>query len=254
MTQAAKHNDAFKESVTKALQGLARVQHGFSHSTVVMPVLYPSGGTVVLDVRYEDGYARVSDNATAYYEATSYGVSTHSYARTAASVLEGSHVTLEDCNLSVGKVPLEALPVALTVLADFAREIVSRCIASLTESANRARADLLIDRLYRVFSKARVSRDVTLRGASTHPWHITGYVKISDAYALFEPVSPHQASVASVSTKFHDFRSLSDPPPRVSVVDTKKAIGDLYGVLAQASLVLERDMPDASYQQYATVH
>ena len=65
----------------------------------------------------------------------------------------------------------------------------------------------------------------------------------------FEAVSKYPISIVNTSTKFGDIARLENAPNRVSVVESKKALGTYLGVLSYNSSVIERSVGDPVYHR-----
>jgi hypothetical protein len=130
-------------------------------------------------------------------------------------------------------------------------EAVQLTAQKLSEKRHEDGTDRLYRRLVSVFTRARVSRDVEVLGASTTTWPVATLVSVNEHQAIFEPVAANHISIASAVTKFYDISQLEDSPSRVAVVRTKAALGTKLGVLSAAARVIEEDASDSVLERLA---
>ena len=93
----------------------------------------------------------------------------------------------------------------------------------------------LFKKLGSIFGEEGFERDVTLIGASNHPWDVDAMIRGRNGNVVFNAVSPGYISVAGTAAKFHDLARLETAPKRVAVVNSKLDLGDWFGVIAGAS-------------------
>ncbi len=224
------------------MNALVRVQDGDQVTRVTLPVFYPSGSVVTVEVAsWAQGF-RVSDSGLAHREVDLIGAD-HLFKKNANAVAE--HFGLECATRSVWTdATVETLAAAIADVgaasAQIAHRIVER-VASRSEAAIEAE---LYRRLVYLFGQPKVAKDVEITGASSHRWRISALVSAEGRDVVFEAVSNHHSSVYSSATMFHDLSLLDGRPVSVAVVRDKKEMGDYLSILSQAANVIQDNAPD----------
>lgn len=192
----------------------------------------------------------VSDLGMGYQEADMMGASL-SFSRQARVIAEEAGVGFDNRAFFIIKASQDQLAGAIIAIGNCSLEAVTIAAMKMSERKVADEADILYERLLRIFTPPRVDRNVDMRGASNTKWSVATIVRVDKKQTVFEPVINHRNSVASVATKFHDLSLLADPPERVAVVRKKEELGTLLGVLAQAGRVVNRDVSDSMIQKLA---
>lgn len=232
-------------------RGLSKASMLDGRAFIRTPVLFPSGSTVVVVLHEEGGNRyRVSDLGQGLEEADTLGIATI-YRNQAAEVAARSGLAFDHTAFVATTLEPDQLVGAVMAVANAAGRALERALLRSESRRQEAATDRLVTRLRQVFPKAQVSRDVELRGASTHPWNFDALVRSGGDQAVFDLVTPHPASVAFASTKFHDLARLDHAPARIAMVRRKASFGDLLAVVAQAARVVEETAPDRSLTRAA---
>jgi hypothetical protein len=236
--------------IEKVARELATVEHRQDSSFITTPLLYPSGSTVVVRIESLGDQYFVTDLGLGYREADMMGASLV-YARHARAIAEAAGVGFDQQEFFVAKASADQLAGCVIAVANCSLEAVSVSALKLSERRVADEAELLYERLAKVFTAPRVAKNAEIRGASNTTWPVANLVRINTHETIFEPVLSHRNSVASVVTKFHDIAQLEHPPARIAVVRNKDDFGTLLGVLSQAGRVISRDTPDQTLRKLA---
>lgn len=251
---AAVETEKFSSLIDQVARDLVATEHHVGGSFIRIPLLYPSGATVVVRVEAGDGRYFVSDWGLGYQETDLYGAATF-YARHARTIAEKSGVGFDNQSFFVTEASREQLAGAVVTIGNCSQEAAMRAADSLAEKTFEDSKDRLYERLVGIFAaKANVrskivTKNVKFIGYSTTEWPIATLVRPEGSHRqiIFEPVTKHHNSVASATMKFHDIALLGkEAPARVAVVHNKKDLGTYLGVLSQAAEVIEDDVSDAS--------
>ena len=245
--------DAFKIVVARAAERLVSVRHDREGSFVTTPLMYPSGGAVVIWVDRAEPNFLVTDFGFAARECVMMGAERRQFNAAAALAAEAGGVEMgaDGCfRVVVSDSQLEG---AIKTVAGCSQEATLRVSARLQE---RHRADvgtILQRRLIRLFGEPSVAREVEFKGASTTAWRIDLAVSSGDNIALFETVSPYFPSVASTLAKFGDIRLLEGAPSRMAVLPSKNGFGTWMTALAQNGNVVEAAAVDDTLVRVAAL-
>ncbi|MDA8231212.1 MAG: hypothetical protein M0006_07730 [Magnetospirillum sp.] len=244
------HSKAFQEVVDGVARALADVRHAHGASFISLPVMYPSGSLVVVRIDpHHDGHFLVSDMGMGFEEADLMGAG-RLFAHSAPAVAVRAGIHFDRQTFSVG-VRQEQLVGAVSVIAACSQEAVQMAVFRLDEKKKTDAADRLCERLYRLFTPAKVERGATVVGASNTPWTVTALVRADGHKAVYEPVSEHPNSVASALTKFVDLTQLEHPPARIAVVRKKELLGTRLALISTAANVVEEAVSDRTLERLA---
>lgn len=229
--------DRVSQSIQEALSRLGSVEHFRAGSIVSLPVLYPSGSAVALEIVPNGDRCLVSDRGGGAQEAELFGASRY-FKREATRVAENAGIRFDGRDMFVADVSLGRLRGAMIVVANCSAEATNAAALRLSDRAERDTQDILYDRLSRLYKTRDVQRDPELSG-ETHKWRVSIAVIGGDRVpALFEPVSGAYISAVGTVAKFNDFASLALPPDRFSVMKSRDDLGSFYGLVARASTKL----------------
>lgn len=221
-----------------------------SSTLVSMPILYPSGSSVVIEVsNYGDDYF-ITDMGMGHQEADMMGGS-RIFTQTAKVVAENSGVGFDRHAFFVAKASQSQVVGAVIAVANCSGDATTITAHKLTEKTHADNAEILYRRLVSVFSKRVVVKDYEVMGASETSWHVAASVKTDGNVILFDAVSKHANSIASAVTKFGDISQLDHPPRRVAVVENKQQFGTKLAVLSRTADVIELNVPDRRFKQLA---
>lgn len=237
----------FDNQIAEALGRLITAEHFRGGSIISMPVTYPSGASVALEITRQKGRWFVSDRGGGSVEADMSGTSRY-YKAEAGRVVDMAGVRFDGWDIFVDEVSDDALAGAMVVVANCSSEATK--VAAL-RAADRNRRDAHEDlyiRLSDIYKTKDVQKDAEAIGSSNHKWRVS--VQVSDNYqrAFFEPVSNFYVSIVGTAAKFHDFANMDDPPARFSVIKSRQDLGDFFGVVAAASTkVITETAPDSDF-------
>lgn len=233
----------FKDAVADAASKLVRVDFRGNSAYVDTPLLYPSGGTVVIRIDKAGGDFFVSDMGLGYDEADLSGLSL-TYMRYARVIAEGAGVGFDSRSFFVARAVSNQLAGAVATVANCSQEAVALTMLKHAERKSIERAEKLYVRLVRLFHELNVEKHGKIVGASSIPYDVDAIVKGRRRPIVFEVVANQHTSVYAANSKFHDLRALERPPVNVAVVRKKRDMGTYVDLLSQAAEVIEDDISD----------
>ncbi len=241
---------AFREVVDGVARTLADARHVNGASFLSLPVMYPSGSLVTVRIEpHSEGRYFVSDMGMGFEEADLMAAG-RQFVHSAPGIAVRAGVHLDRQSFTLG-VRREQLVGAVSVIAACSQEAVQLAVFKLDEKKRADAADRLCERLYRLFTPAKVEREATIVGASNTAWSVTALVRADGHKAVYEPVSEHPNSVASVLTKFVDLNQLEHPPARIAVVRKKELLGTRLALISTAGNVVEESVSDTALERLA---
>ena len=221
------------EIVDSAIRRLVSAEHFYAGSLVSMPMIYPSGASVVLELSSQAGRIFISDRGGGYQEAELLGAE-RLYSREASQVAADAGIRFDGREISIVEVPIENLAGAMAIVASCSANAAHLCSIKFSEREDHVR-ETLFDRLNEVFGPKGFEKNARMFGASNHKWHVDAVVTQNHGLTLFSAVTKSHISAAGTAAKFHDFARLENAPRRVAVVVSAKEMGDWMGVIAPAA-------------------
>ena len=245
----AKNSDMFQDVVQGAAAQLVSHEVIAGAHYVKTPLMYASGGYVVIRVEQGGDDFIVSDFGAGYEEAQLLGGSI-TYKHVAKSVAETNGVQFDSFSFFALTVSKEQLPGAIATIANSSQEAVNITALKVSERKHRDDSAILYDRLSDVFGRQSIAKDAHIVGASNTEWHISSLVTVQRRQVAFEAVSKHPNSIVHAAAKFSDIARITRSPGRVAVVTNKKALGTYLGVLSHNANVIERRVDDRVYESF----
>lgn len=237
------------DHVEAAIRKMVSAEHFRAGSLVSMPVLYPSGASVVIEVTLQQGRCFVSDRGGGHQEAELMGVQ-RGYSKEAERIAVEAGIRFDGRDMFVAEVDVERLLGAMEVVANSSQLAVSLCALRASERDARDARERLYDKLAEVYPTREIVRDAAVMGASSHRWKLAALVKTGAGASVFEAVTANHNSVVGAAAKFHDLARLDNGPRRVAVIAPKAGIGDFYGVIAPAATsIIEMTSPRAKFEE-----
>jgi hypothetical protein len=237
------------EKVDSAIRKLIAVQHFYAGSLVSMPVLYPSGASVVLEMSAQSTNVFVSDRGGGFVEAECMGASKQ-FLREAERIASEFGIRFDGRDMFVAEVPFNRLEGAMTVVATASSHAAAMAAQKSAERQERFAKEAMFEKLINVFGNNGFKREVEMIGASNHKWRIDALIDAHERSTIFNSVTKSYVSAAGTAAKFYDLARLENPPRRIAVVPSFVGLGDWYGVVSGASdAVLELSAANDHFQK-----
>jgi hypothetical protein len=251
---ANERNISVESAVRKALEELVSYKMRGTTAYVQMPLAYDSGAVVVLEVREAAKGYLISDAGGAFDEADNVGA-TQAFGRYAAIQADRDGVMFGSESFYLDDIPPEHLASAAITVAAASHAAANHVVQRHLEDAREDQAERLYARLARTFDKSRIAKKFPIRGVSNHQWKVDVAVMQNKTPVLFEAVSgASKNSIYQAVAKFTDIMKLDDAPRRISSVHAKNELGDLQGVLAQSSNVIDDQTSESALKKIAKLH
>lgn len=242
---------SIQQTANEVARALVRVSARDETVRLSLPLLYPGGSMVGVELsRLRSGFL-VSDAGAARREAGLLG-GERAFQRIAQDVAKRFGTRFDHnmiFDLDVGEIELVPAVMAVANAAKTAVENTAIHLAATEHADHRA---YLWDRLQGLYGSAFSRESVTFKGASTDSYDFDAAVKAQGHLTLFQVVTPNANSVNSAVTKFLDIRDLGEKvaPHRVSVVTNIDRTPRLL-VLGRTSRILSADASDEQYRMAA---
>ena len=236
-----------KLMVDEAIRRLVTASHFSAGSVVSLPVTYPSGTSVTLEISVLQDRCLVSDRGGGFQEAEMSGASRY-FSNEATRIADLAGIRFDGRDMFVAEVPASNLRGAMVAVANASAESVAAALFRFADRTDKDAQDSLFDRLASIYRSKDVQKDVQLVGQSNHKWRISVLVMDKVHRWMFEPVTGNYISAVGTAAKFHDFAGVENGPSRAAVIKSRVDMKDFYGLIAGASTkVLEMSDPDETF-------
>lgn len=231
-------------------KALVRVHSTNDAVRLSLPLIYPGGAMVSVEISRLRGDFLVSDGGAARREAAMLG-GEKSFIRIATDIAQKFSVRFDRnmiFDLNVSEDMLLAAVVAVANAAKTAVENTAIHLAAIDHADYRA---YILDRLEKIYSRpALITNSPRIRGASEE-WEFDAIVKASDKFAIYDIVNPNANSVNSAVTKFLDIRDLGPTAPTRIAVVVDEVHTPRLPVLGRTARILRFDASDKDYLEAA---
>lgn len=194
------------DRVRSALQRIASVQELDGKIAVSLPVMYPSGATVVVEIERNDDSYWVSDMGYGHVEAEMAGAQSF-YGKIASRVADDFGVGFDGSAMFALWVNSSRLEAAITCVANASNKACSEAVLQAVEAKGRRQNEKIFERVKAVFGDRSVTRSADIAGRHAH-WEAHNVVVFPNRHrAVFEHMTAHTNSVSTKFLMFSDIRS-----------------------------------------------
>ena len=205
--------NAIASSICETLGASAICMEYGPYVAVSTHCLYPSNKAVTV---YISGGARecvVSDNGGAIDELTTAGLTVggrDGIFRQMKSICKDRGLHIQRAKIVSPPVPLEAVPTALVMVANAARDVAIWGMQNIRPRRKRDMKAVISNTLAKYFSPERIMAEEQVTGASTRRYRIDWVVRLSDrARLLVDSVLPEPASINAKAVAHMDIHRLA---------------------------------------------
>jgi hypothetical protein len=239
---------SIREIADEVARALVSVSSRDGTVRISLPLLYPGGAMVGIELSRLRGEFLVTDAGGARREAGLLG-GEKSFQRIAKEVAERFGVRFDRNMMFDLDVTEDDLLPAVVAVANAAKTAVENTALHLTSVEHADHRAYLWDRLERVYGTKVAKREPIKFRGSTEQWDFDASIEVQGTFTLFEVVTPHANSVNSAVTKFLDVRDLGEKlaPKRVAVLIDKEHTPRLL-VLGRTARLLAADASDDEYR------
>lgn len=232
-------------------RALVKVQTRGDSARISLPMLYPGGAMVGVEIsRLRDGFL-VSDVGGARREAAFLG-GEKTFRRIAHEVAERFGIRFDQNMMFDLDVRDNEIVSAVVAVANAARTAVENTAIHLASVAHADFRVHLWDRLEGIYGPQRVARKPIKFKGSSENWEFDAGITVQGTLALFEVVTPNANSVNSAVTKFLDVKDLGEKlaPNRIAILTDIKRTPRLP-ILGRTARLLSVNASDDEYRNAA---
>lgn len=226
------------DRVRSALQRIASVHEIDGRLSVSVPVMYPSGANITVEIERNEERFWVSDMGYGLVEAQMSGAHTF-YGRIASRIADDFGVRFDGNAIFALWVDGSKLESAITCVASASNRACSEAILQATEAKVRRQNEKIFERVRDIFGERLVARSVDIIGKHAH-WQAHNVVVFPNRHqAVFEHMTAHTNSVSTKYLMFSDIKSahegisLNAMVRDINALDEKgQMIGDVANILS----------------------
>jgi hypothetical protein len=227
-----------EERIRTALHRLASMSNLDGKFVVNVPIMYPSGSMVTVDVDRNGSHYWVSDMGIGLIEAE-FMAAQSIYRSVAGNVADQYAVSFDGHSMFALKVTNERLEAAIAAIANASNTACSEAIRIASEIKTKKQNEKIFERIQSIFGEKIVAKSAEIQGRHAH-WEAHNVVVFPDKKrAVFEHMTTHTSSVSSKFLMFSDIRashrdiSLNAIVPRIDALDEKaQIIGDVANIVS----------------------
>jgi hypothetical protein len=235
------------EIATEVARALVRITTREESARLSLPLLYPGGSMVGVEISKVRDAFLVSDAGAARREAGLMG-GERSFAQLAPDVAIRYGVHFDHCMFFEINVERDDLVVAVSAIANASKAAVEATAMRLATVEHADYQAMLWETLERIFTEKRIAKTITYKGKSEE-WDFDAAVQFGKRLSLFEVVTPYASSVNGVVTKFVDITALGDSAPNRIAILTNAEKTPHFAVLTSIAKWIPANANDATYKQ-----
>lgn len=238
------------ERVREALSRIAAVRGLDGRLVVDVPVMYPSGATVVVELERNADRYWVSDMGHGRIE-TEFVAAQEYFATAARRVASEYSVEFDGNAIFALWVPSARLEAAIICVANASNRACSDAIRAASEAKGRRENDRIFERIEKVFGPKQVNRSIDLAGRHAH-WEAHNVVIFPDRRrAVFEAMTSHPNSVSSRFLMFSDIKSADEDISLNAVVRDLSSVDEKAQIIGNVANIVAFDATDEELKRFA---
>ena len=223
--------------IVDALQsGLVRSHLHDGFGTVLMPVLYRTGVSVVLRVTFDGRTVQISDDGRSYIEASKYGAQ-ESLERIARKHSDENIKYNNGCVIC--RCGTDSALWAAVMVANFSAKILDDALANREIKQKSEFVVMMKEKLVKALGPHNVSRSEPIIGASGEARHPDYKLSSGRYIGYLKIVKPSRRSVETAVTMFHDIMLMRNPPSLISAVEDVDAFGSKLKLLSSWAHIID---------------
>ena len=215
-----------------------------------VPVTYPSGASVVVEVEQNADQVWVSDMGMGLVEAEMMAAQ-ESYERRARAKAEEFGVLYDNSAMFVLWAPMGRLEAAVVCVANASAQASSDAVRHAAEAQSHKQSAVVYERIKDVFGEQSVSRSVKVYGKRAS-WEAQNVVHFLKAHrAIFEPMTMDSNSISTKFLMFSDLRESDSEHYSLNVViDDMEQLDARAKMVGDVANIVRLNAPDRDFRQH----
>ena len=215
-----------------------------------VPVTYPSGSSVVIEIEQNADRIWVSDMGMGLVEAEMMAAQ-DSYQNLARAKADEFGVGYDNSAMFVLWVPSGRLEAAIVCVANASAQAAADAVRHAAEVTARKQSAVVFERVTSVFGAQSVSKSVELRGKRS-AWEAHNVVLLPNARrAIFEPMTMNANSISSKFLMFSDLREIDGSQFSLNaVVENIRELDAKAQMVGDVANIIDLKASDDVFRQY----
>lgn len=238
------------QRVTEALRRIASVGDADGRVVINLPIMYPSGANVVVEIERNDDRFWVSDMGYGSLEAETSGA--QSFFRKCADRLASEFSVQFDGDaifaLWVNNSRLES---AIVCVANASARASAEAVRAASEARVKQDNERIFSKIVEVFGSRIVARTADIVGRHAH-WEAHNVVVFPNRQtAVFEHMTPHTTSISTRFLMFSDIRAADQSVSLNAVVRDVESLGEKGQMIADLANIVPISASSEQISQFA---
>lgn len=247
---AAEAPQGVQDRITQALSRIARSREEDGHVLIDLPLMYPSGAMVVVEVERNRDRYWVSDMGYGLVEAEFMAAQDY-YGSAAKRAADEFSVGFDGNAIFALWVPEARLESAIVCVANASSKASSEAVLRAAEAQGRRQNEQIFDRIKKVFGQKSVAKEAEIGGRHA-TWGVHNVVALPKGQkAVFEFMSNHANSVSSKFLMFSDIRAAEPKYSLNAVVRKVDQLDEKAQMIGDVANIVGIDAPDEEFQRFA---
>ncbi|MFX0543177.1 hypothetical protein ACEWPM_015795 [Roseovarius sp. S4756] len=238
------------DRVKKALSRISAVRGLDGRLVVDVPVMYPSGATVVVEVERNGDRFWVSDMGHALVE-TEFVAAQDFFSSAARTAADEYGVGFDGHSMFALWVPEGRLEAAIVCVANASNSACSEAIRAASDAKGRKANEHIFERIQSVFGPKIVAKTADIQGRHAH-WEAHNVVIFPNSQkAIFESMSMHSNSISSRFLMFSDIKAADDAVSLNAMVKDLERLDEKAQMVGDVANIIALSAGDDEIRKYA---
>jgi hypothetical protein len=238
------------ERVREAVVRLAGAREMDGRVVVDLPIMYPSGAMVVVQVERNGDKVLVSDMGYGLVEAE-LSAAEEFYGSSAAKAADEFSVGFDGYAIFALWVPIGRLESAVACVGNASSRAAAEAVRRAANVQSRSQNERIFDRIAKVFGKKIVTRSAEISGRHV-AWPAHNVVVFPNRRrAIFEYMTNHANSASNKFMMFSDIRAVDESISLNTVVKSVDELGEKAQMVGDVANIVPMQATDDQFRRFA---
>lgn len=243
-------NQELVAKVREAVLRLSSPREMDGRVLIDLPIMYPSGALVVVQIQQSADKILVSDMGHGLIEAELMAADSH-YPSAASKAAADYAVKFDGYAIFALWVPVSRIESAIVSVANASSRAAIDAVAKASEVRARDQNERIYERVREIFGARKVSKKQEIIGKHS-AWEAHNVIITPNkSLAVFEYMTGHQVSVSSKFFMFSDIRSSNPDISLNAVVKSMSELTEKTKLITDVANIVPVDAPADLYRRYA---
>lgn len=246
----AARNQHLKERAQEAVARLSGAREMDGRIVVDLPLMYPSGAMVALQIEQSSDKILVSDMGHGLVEAELTAADEY-YGAAAAKAADEFSVGFDGYAIFALWVPVSRIESAIVCVGNASCRAAADAIRRAVEAQSRNENERIYDRIAGIFGRRMVSKRAEIAGRYA-AWDAHNVIVFPNRHrAVFEHMSSHANSVSSKFMMFSDIKAVNGNISLNSVVRSLETLDEKAKLVGDVANIISVGAPDDQFRYFA---